>query len=159
MQNDERILEKSPSSKSLNGSFYSEAGHSSRSVQRHPTDLNDQFGLQKRRLVESFEGLTLLSHNQYTLMNNKKQSPGKRQLIQVLNSVEFEASESEADYQGELQGDDADRSHSATDSPAKVVSVRSGYYKSGEQSNSVKQDSIIYEHDGMSDGSSSNEGL
>ena len=153
MQNDERILEKSPSSKSLNGSFYSEAGHSSRSVQRHPTDLNDQFGLQKRRLVESFEGLTLLSHN------NKKQSPGKRQLIQVLNSVEFEASESEADYQGELEGDDADRSHSATDSPAKVVSVRSGYYKNGEQSNSVKQDSIIYEHDGMSDGSSSNEGL
>ena len=126
MQNDERILEKSPSTKSLNGSFYSEAGHSSRSVQRHPTDLNDQFGLQKRRLVESFEGLTLLNHN------HKNQSPGKRQLIQVLNSVEFEASESEADYHGQLEGDDADRSHSATDSPAKVVSVRSGCSKSGE---------------------------
>ena len=31
-----------------------------RSVHRYPTDLSDQFGSQKRRLVESFEGLTLL---------------------------------------------------------------------------------------------------
>ena len=64
--------------------------------------------------------------------NHKNQSPGKRQLIQVLNSVEFEASESEADYHGQHEGDDADRSHSATDSPAKVVSVRSDFSKSGE---------------------------
>ena len=64
------------------------SGDSNRSVHRVPTDSNDQFGLQKRRLVEGFQSMSLAPQQ------NPKSSPHKRQLIQVLNSVEFARSRS-----------------------------------------------------------------
>ena len=69
-------------------------------MHRYPTDLSEQFGSQKRRLVESFEGLNLLldssAHHQHLHQQVKLKGGGgvsppvsKRQLIQVLKSVEF----------------------------------------------------------------------
>ena len=58
----------------------------SRSVHRIYTDSSDQFGLQKRRMIEDFQGMSIRS-NGYG--GQQRKSPQKRQLIQVLNSVDF----------------------------------------------------------------------
>ena len=68
-------------------------GQHSRCVQRTHSNHADRFGLQKRRLVESFEGLNLEQSSQKPAVKQSKK------LIQVLNSVEF------SDYEASSQAD------------------------------------------------------
>ena len=52
-------------------------------MQRVFTENNDQFGLQKRRLVDEFQSMTLAG------AAAKRKSPKNRKLIEVLDSVDF----------------------------------------------------------------------
>ena len=74
---------------------------SHRSVQRFAMDQNDLFGAQKRRLVESMQGLTLLTPPKNKIHKQRSSPQTKRNLIEVLNSVEFEGTGSDDENDAE----------------------------------------------------------
>ena len=94
--------------------------HSGREVIRYPTESKDQFGTQKRRLVEEFAGLTLLSssrssHNQRQKSPENKKSGAR--LIEVIESIDFDAAKSQCLSQDNSSPDKA----SLLNSQKKVV--------------------------------------
>lgn len=78
-------------------------GHA-RSVSKTPSEKGNHFGLQKRRMIESFKGLTLEG---YHMSSPSRPVRTKKKLVQVLNSVEFSDYERSSEIEPSLDCGDS----------------------------------------------------
>ena len=76
-------------------------GHA-RSVSKTPSEKGDHFGLSKRRMIDSFKGLSLEGCH---MSSPSRPVRAKKKLVQVLNSVEFSDYEHSSEIEPSLAGD------------------------------------------------------